>query len=169
MSEPADVLELRPSLWAAASTFARVASYLGISLLAPVLVAVFLGRSALIASFLLAELSLAAVLPASIFILIPAVRLAFTKYSLDEDGVRVHSDLVSRNDQRVPWEKVTVLQQHRSIVDRLAGIENLDVVAYGARGTTLRLVGLRDVDAVRRLASRRMREAASVEALFRSD
>lgn len=162
-------LVLRPSLWAAASTFARVAGYLGLALLAPVMVAIFAGRSSALAAIILAEFSLLAVLPAAAALLVPAIRLAFTKYHLDDDGVRVHSDLISRNDQRVPWEKVTVLQQRRSLVDRLAGIDNLHVVAYGARGTTLHLVGLRNVKPVRDFAAQRMRESASVESLLRND
>lgn len=166
---PPTSMVLKPSLWAAASTFARVIGSIALALLAPFLVAVFLGRSGLLASIILAEFSLLAVLPAAAALLVPAIRLAFTRYDLDEEGVRVHSDLVSRNDQRVSWEKVTVLQQRRSLVDRLAGIDNLHVVAYGARGTTLHLVGLRDVATVRQFAARKMRDAASVDALFRSD
>lgn len=162
-------LVLKPSLWAAASTFARVAGYLGLALLAPILAAIFLGRSSALAAIVLAEFSLIAVLPAAAALLVPAIRLAFTRYHLDAEGVRVHSDLISRNDQRVPWEKVTVLHQRRSLVDRIAGIDTLDVVAYGARGTTLHLVGLRDITTVRQFAAQKMRDSASVEALFRND
>lgn len=162
-------LRVKPSLRAAASTFARVASYLLVAAAAPLLVAVLAGRSGVLAAIVLAEFSFFAVVPAAAALLIPAVRLAFTRYDLDEDGVRVHSDLVSRSDQRVPWDKVTLLVQRRSLIDRILGISSIDVVAYGTRGTTLHLVGLHDPAAVRTFAAQRMLQAASVQSLFRND
>lgn len=166
---PAETLHLRPSLLAAVSSFAKVAGYVLLVVAAPTLVALLAGRSGLLAAVLLAELSFLALLPAMAAVLVPAVRIAFTRYELDADGVRVHSSLIARSDQRVPWEKVTLLVQRRGLADRVLGISSLDVVAYGTRGATLHLVGLRDPRPVREWASARMREAASVEALFRND
>jgi uncharacterized membrane protein YdbT with pleckstrin-like domain len=92
-----------------------------------------------------------------------------TRYELDAEGVRVRSSVIARSEERVAWEKVTLLVHRRGLVDRVLGIEALDVVAYGVRGTTLRLVGLRDARPLRDYAARHMRESASVAALFDND
>lgn len=161
---------LKPSLLAAASVLAKVAAFLAFVLTVPIVVAL-LGGTGLeaLAAILIAETSLFAVLPALVGILIPAVRLLATTYELDGDGVRVRSSIIARSDQRVPWEKVTLLLQHRSLVDRVLGIASVTIVAYGAHGATLRLVGLRDPAPVRDYAARKMRESASVASLFTND
>ncbi len=101
----------------------------------------------------------------------PVVQLAFTRYDVDEDGIRIRMQIFSKSEQRVSWEKVTSLYTRRGIVDRVLGIEKLDVVAYGEKGTTFHLIGLRRQQAnwLRNEASRRMREAATVESLFHND
>jgi uncharacterized membrane protein YdbT with pleckstrin-like domain len=167
---PEPGISLKPSLRAAASVFAKVVAFLAFVLTVPVIVALLggTGMEALVA-ILIAETSLFAVLPAIIGILIPAVRLFATTYDLDGEGVRVRSSIIARSDQRVPWEKVTLLMQHRSLVDRVLGIASVTIVAYGAHGATLRLVGLRDPAPVRDYAARKMRESASVASLFTND
>lgn len=168
-AEPA-ALTLKPSLRAAASTFAKVVGVLALAFAVPVLVAWVSGSGAdVLASILAAQFGFAAALPAALTLLVPALRLAATRYDLDLEGVRVRSSIIARSDQRVPWEKVTLLVHRRTLVDRLLGIETLTVVAYGLRGATLQLVGLRDAAVVRDFAARRMRASASVASLFAND
>lgn len=167
---PRPALAVKPSLRAAASTFAKVVALVAFLFALPIVVAFLSGNGlAIVGSVLLAEFSLFAMLPAIAGLLLPAIRLYATRYELDEDGVRVHSSIVARSDQRVTWDKVTLLVQHRSLIDRALGIESLAIVAYGARGTTLQLVGLRDAAPLRAFAARKMRESASVDALFAND
>jgi uncharacterized membrane protein YdbT with pleckstrin-like domain len=169
-SPPPPGLALKPSLRAAASVFAKVVAFIAFVLAVPIFVALLGGTGAeALAAILIAETSLFAVLPALAGILLPAIRLLATTYELDDEGVRVRSSIIARSDQRVPWEKVTLLVQHRSLVDRVLGIQTLTVVAYGAHGATLRLVGLRDPAPVRDYAARKMRASASVASLFTND
>lgn len=163
-------LSLKPSLRAAASTFAKVLALAAFVLTVPFVGALLSGEGlAVLAAFLLAEFGFLAMLPAFAGLLLPAVRLWATRYELDAEGVRVHSSIVARSDQRVTWDKVTLLVQSRSLIDRALGIESVAIVAYGARGTTLHLVGLRDAAPVRDFAARHMRRSASVAALFAND
>lgn len=167
---PEPGLRIKPSLRAAASIFAKVAGLVLFLVTLPVVVAVLAGSgAALLGAFLAAQFGLVAMVPAFIGLLVPAVRLLGTRYELDEAGVRVHSSIIARQEQRVTWDKVTLLLQRRSLVDRVLGIESVSVVAYGVRGTTLDLVGLRNAAPVRAYAARRMRESASVAALFDND
>lgn len=107
--------------------------------------------------------------PALFALLAPAVQIMFTRYVIDDDGIRVTVQFLSKNESRVNWPKVTAITHKRTVVDRIFGIERLDIVAYGERGTTLRLVGLRDAPQLRDLAAKKMREHATVEALFSND
>lgn len=97
------------------------------------------------------------------------LKVGFTRYVLDQDGIHVRTRLLSTQEQRVPWEKVTAVRQARSIFDSLLGVERLDVIAYGERGATLHLVGLRDAAPLRDLVAQRMRHSASLESLLRRD
>lgn len=101
--------------------------------------------------------------------LAPALQLAFTRYILDDEGIRERVQLLSRSDKRVRWDKVTALQHRRTFVDRILQIERVDVVAYGSRGTTLHLVGLRRAPYIRGLVARQMRAQASVSGMLRND
>lgn len=101
--------------------------------------------------------------------LVPAFQLAFTRYIIDEEGIKVKVQILQKTEHRVQWEKVTALLHRRTLIDRVLGIERLDIIAYGERGTTLKLVGLRHAAPLRDLVARRMRETASVERLFEND
>ena len=167
---PEPGLSLKPSLRAAASVFVKLVAFLAFVMALPVLVAVLSGSSlGFLTGILVAETSLLAVLPAVAGLVLPAIRLMATQYDLDGEGVRVRSSVIARSDQRIPWEKVTLLRQQRSLVDRALGIQTVTIVAYGAQGATLDLVGLRDPAPVRDYAARKMRESASVDALFAND
>ncbi len=99
----------------------------------------------------------------------PAIQLAFTRYVLDDEGVRERVQLLSKTERRVPWEKVTALRHRHTILDRVFGIGRVEVVAYGERGATIHLLGLRHPDHLRGLVARRMRASASVDRLLGND
>jgi uncharacterized membrane protein YdbT with pleckstrin-like domain len=161
-------LVIRPSLWAGLEAVAHLLAQLApvlLSFLIPYVVFGVVERDA--TPFLFLEnLDLGFGL---LLALGPAVRVAFTRYTLDDEGIRVRSTFLSKSDQHVAWEKITALRHRRTVLGWLVGIETLEVVAYGKKGTSLRLVGLRDAALLRDQVARRMRSTASVAALFRND
>lgn len=167
-------LVVRPSLWAALGRSVTVFGVL-LALMVPALLAVFLGVQTDDPTepdgrgvFALVDFSLTLLIPV-LAALTPAVQLVFTRYVLDDEGIRERVQLLSRTERRVPWEKVTALRHRVTLLDRLFGLGRVDVVAYGERGTTIRLVGLRHAPHLRGLVARRMLESASVERLFGND
>lgn len=163
-----ETLVLRPSLLAAVDVVAKVFGVLagfGLPLLLPLL----LEGGIVSLTALLLGLGALDLYPALLVAFLPAVRLAFTRYTLDEEGVQVHTQILATSHKRVPWEKVTALRHRRTLVDAVLGIERIDVIAYGERGATLRLVGLRGAGPVRDRIAAHMRASATVEALLRSD
>ncbi|MGB0653310.1 MAG: PH domain-containing protein [Thermoplasmatota archaeon] len=101
--------------------------------------------------------------------LIPAVQLLFTRYTVDEEGIRVQVQILSRSEHRVQWDKVTAITHRRTLFDRLFGIERLDIIAYGERGATVHLQGLRQAAWLRDLAAQQMRRTATVSNLLLND
>lgn len=167
-------LVVRPSLWAALERSVTVFGVL-LALMVPALVAIFFGGDADDPErmqgrgiFALLDFSLTLLIPL-LAALTPAVQLIFTRYILDDEGIRERVQLLSRTERRVQWDKVTALRHRVTIMDRLLGMGRVDVVAYGERGTTIRLVGLRHAPQLRGFVARRMRESASVERLFGND
>lgn len=169
-------LVVRPSLRAAAERFLVLFSVLlGIAL--PLIITV------LVRQYLdpevdpwpmyagpLASLQLgASILVPLLASLAPAVQIAFTRYVFDDEGIREKVQILSRSEKRVRWEKVTALLHRRTMLDRLLGIERLDIVAYGERGTTLHLVGLREARPLRALVAQQMRRQATVRHLMAND
>lgn len=167
---PAEARVIRPSLWAALEAAGRLVGQL-LPILVPLATSIFFGFDPGAGSrpFFLALYERVEFYAAFFLLVVPLARVALTRYVVDGDGLRVSSSLLQRSDQRVPWDKVTALRHKRSLIGALVGIETLEVVAYGRKGTTLRLVGLRDAAELRSLVARRMRETASVTALVRND
>ncbi len=99
----------------------------------------------------------------------PAVQLAFTRYTMDDEGLREEVSILSRTQRRVTWDKVTALRHHRTILDRVLGLERLEVIAYGERGATIRLIGLRDAAPLRNEVAQRMRSHADIGRLLAND
>lgn len=166
-----DALVVRPSLWAILQRLVEV--FLALLPLAVSLAVALLAqgggdlaRDGPLLILLLENLQFALVL---LVAFAPAVQVAFTRYTFDAEGIRVRTQVLQKSDHRVPWEKVTALRHRRTLLDRLLGLGRLDVIAYGEKGTVLRLVGLRDDGALRDLVARRMRETASVAALVGND
>lgn len=167
---------MRPSLRAATGQMLTVIAYL-VMLGIPSLVVgrlaagnLDLSPEALVGLLLAAVgLALAGLYPILIAVVAPFLQLGFTRYVLDQDGIHVRTRILASKEQRVPWEKVTSVTHRRSVFDSVLGIERLDVVAYGARGTTLHLVGLRNAASLRNLVALRMRQSASFESFLRRD
>lgn len=159
---------LRPSLWAAVDVMAKVFGVFG-SIALTIAVPALLAGEPVAAGTLFVGVQAFSVYPAIAAAFIPAVQLAFTRYVVDDEGITVRTQILSKSEKRVTWEKVTALHQKRSVIDVLFGIERLDIIAYGERGATLHLVGLRDASPLRDHVSQAMRRSATVEALFRGD
>lgn len=167
---PAQPMVIRPSLRAALERF-FIALGAVLGLLVPAMVATFLfgPQDAGVAGALgLLDTTFTFGIPIAVS-LFPAIQLAFTRYVLDEDGIREHVQIFTKTEKRVAWEKVTALQHHRTALDRILGIERLEVIAYGERGTTVKMVGLTQAPALRDLVAKQMRKQASVARLFSND
>lgn len=161
-------MTLKPSLRAAMDAPVKVLGAVT-SVLLPVVIPAAIEGESIGAAVFFFGIEAFALYPALAAALVPAVQLAFTTYTFEEDGLVVRTQILARSERRVPWEKVTALRHRRTLLDVVFRIERLDVIAYGERGTTLRLVGLRDAAPLRSLVARRMRETSTVEALLRSD
>lgn len=166
---PSAELEARPSLWAALDVPFKALGTLAAFLLPAVVTGGFVAGDPFAALSLFVILELVQVVPAFLLAFAPAVRILFTRYSIDDEGVRVTTQVLARQDARVAWEKVTAIRHRVTLIDRLFGIQRVDIIAYGERGTTLRLVGLRDAKRVRDLAAAKMRQHASLGALLSGD
>ncbi len=99
----------------------------------------------------------------------PAVQLAFTRYVFDDEGIRERVQIFSKTERRVEWSKVTALRHRHTVLDRVFRLGRVDVIAYGERGTTIRLVGLKRPEVLRNLVAGKMLSTASVEQLFQND
>lgn len=107
--------------------------------------------------------------PFLVFAFAPAIRLMFTRYVVDAEGIRSRTQVLSVTESRISWDKVTAIQYRRTLMDRVLGLERLSIIAYGERGATLRLVGLRNAKELRNLTAQKMREHATAEAIFSND
>lgn len=161
--------QTRPSLLAALDVPFKAFGTVAI-LAAPFFItgAVISGRPGTFAS-LFTLFELLQIAPAFLVAFAPAVRIVFTRYLIDDEGIRVHVQVLAKSESRVAWDKVTAIRHRVTLVDRILGIQRVDIIAYGERGTTLRLVGLRDAARLRDLAAKKMRGHASLGALLRSD
>lgn len=160
--------ELRPNLLAAVDTLGKVLGAAAAFAL-PVIVPALLLGEAVAAGALFAFSQLVGLYPALVAAAFPAINLAFTRYHLDEEGIRIRTQFLQKSEKRVAWEKITAVRHRRTVWDVLTGLERIDVVAYGERGATLHLVGLKDAATVRNRIALRMRESATVDALIRGD
>ncbi len=162
------MIQTRPSMRAAVDQGVKVLGLFA-TLLVPVAIGLLAqGRPAAAIATLIAG-QVTSLYPAMIAAALPALRLYFTRYAIDDDGVRVTTNLLAKSDQRIPWEKVTAIRHRRTVLDAILGITRVDVIAYGRRGATLHLVGLQDGRGVRQEVARRMRSACSVDALTGRD
>ncbi len=162
------ITELRPNLLAAVDIIGKVLGTVA-AFLMPVIIPALIQGKALAAGAIFAFGQIASLYPALIAAAFPAVNLAFTRYVVEDDGIRIRTQFLQKTDRRVPWEKVTAVRHRRTIWDVLVGLERIDVIAYGERGTTLHLVGLRNAAPVRDHIARKMRESSTVDALLRGD
>lgn len=171
LETPDAPIELRPSLLAAFDVAAKLA-FLVLAAALPLLIGLaFSGDLRVFLAGIVAAVlgGTTGLVYAGIAAFAPLVQLAFTRYIIEPDGIRVRTQILSKTERRVQWEKITMLHHRRSVVDRVFGLDRLDVIAYGARGTTLHLVGLRGAAGLRDLVARRMREHAAVGGRFGDD
>lgn len=174
-----DAVVVRPSLRAAVERFLTVFSAL-FALAVPFLI-IFAIRSAtgtdpdvdprpvqFFGAFAVLDVLMSFIIPA-VLSLAPAVQIGFTRYVFDDEGIRERVQVLARTERRVRWDKVTALHHRRTLLDRALGIERLDVVAYGERGTTLHLVGLREAAHLRGIVARQMRREATIGHLVAND
>lgn len=166
---PRPVLEGRPSLLAALDVPFKALATLA-ALVLPVFIATALMTGEPVNTMRhLRLIDLFQIAPAFLLAFAPAVRLAFTRYHIDEEGVRVRAQVLARSESRVSWDKVTAIRHRITLVDRLLGLQRIDIIAYGERGATLHLVGIRNARILRDLAAKRMREHTTAGHMVSND
>lgn len=88
------------------------------------------------------------VVPEAVFILQrfgkALVEVLFAEYVVTDHRVYAATAFLKRTVQVVPFEKITNLVLRRTLFERLLGVAEVRVVAYGQRGTEIRMRGLRD-------------------------
>lgn len=164
--------EVRPSLWAAADVPLRFLGSLFLLFLPFGVVGLSLSQSnpgGALGTFLIGTITIYEIAPALIVPFLPALRILFTRYIVTNDEILIYTQILSKTERRIPWDKVTTVRQSITILDRLVGTARLNVSAYGLRGTTFHLVGLRDVDVLRNIIARKMRRNATIDALMSAD
>ncbi len=100
----------------------------------------------------------------------PAMQVLFTRYTIDDDGVHEEVTILNKTQRRIAWEKVTALRHRRTVIDRILGIQRVDVIAYGERGATIHLIGLRDnASTIRNHVAKQMRTNVDLGRLLSND
>jgi uncharacterized membrane protein YdbT with pleckstrin-like domain len=163
------IVEGRPSLLAALDVPFKAIGTVALLILPFIITAALIRGEPVTSLRDLPTLELMQLAPAFLLAFAPAIRLAFTRYRIDEEGVQVHSQVLSRTESRVAWDKVTAIRHRITLVDRVLGLQRIDIIAYGERGTTLHLVGMRNVRLLRDLAAQRMREHTTAGHLVSND
>ena len=120
-----------------------------------------------------ATFAVAVLVPEAIFILQRTgraiVEVLFTEYVWTDRRLYATTAFLSRKTNVLPFEKITNLQIRRSLFERMLGVAEVRVVAYGVRGTELRLRGLRDPAPLFSGLSADVKAHASLEALLARD
>lgn len=116
-----------------------------------------------------------------VFVLLPAATILvertgralidvyFTEYVVTDHRVYATTAFFKRTVKVVPFEKVTNLELRRGLFERLLGVGEVVVVAYGQKGTELRLRGLLDPTPVLHSLAHEVRSHSSIEHLLASD
>lgn len=97
------------------------------------------------------------------------IQVSFTRYTLTTERIYTRTEFLSTDLKVVPYEKISQLQLRRSLFDRLFGLTELGVRAYGAEEGHLRLRGLPDPLPLYGVCRERLRVHNSTPALLRSD
>lgn len=93
----------------------------------------------------------------------------FTAYTLTDHRLLASSSLFTRETTSVPLDQVSAIEQRRGPIDALLGLDTLVVSAYGERGTSVAIPGLREVDRLRSELSKAAVATASPRWLLRGD
>lgn len=156
---------IKPNLLASVDTIVKVLGVFAFFALPAVLAAILSGSPLLVGALFLNAQAIS-LIPAIGGAFLPAIRLLFTTYTLSDEGIQTRMDLLGQQTVRVRWEKVTSVEHHCTIVDRILGLERITVSAYGERGTTLHLIGLRQAGWIRDLASEKMAKSPNFSSLL---
>ena len=97
------------------------------------------------------------------------IHVAFTEYALTNERIYTRTEFISTDLRVVPYERVTLLFVRRNLMERILGIAQVHVRAYGDVEQQLRLRGLRDPWPLFRLAREGLRVHNTADAIVRSD
>lgn len=97
------------------------------------------------------------------------INVAFTEYAFTNERIYTRTEFLSTDLRVVPYERVTLVLVRRSLMERLLGIAQVHVRAYGDVEQQLRLRGLRDPWPLFRVAREGLRRHNTADAIIRSD
>ena len=97
------------------------------------------------------------------------IHVTFTEYALTSDRIYTRTEFLSTDLRVVPYERVTMLLVRRNLMERMLGIAQVHVRAYGDTEQQVRLRGLRDPWPIFRDAREGMRRHNNADAIVRSD
>jgi uncharacterized membrane protein YdbT with pleckstrin-like domain len=97
------------------------------------------------------------------------IHVAFTEYAFTNERIYTRTEFVSTDLRVVPYERVTIFFVRRTLMERILGIAEVRVRAYGDVEQQLRLRGLRDPWPLFRLTREGLRRHNNADAIVRSD
>lgn len=109
-----------------------------------------------------------------LFYLVPRIgvawiHVAFTEYTLTTDRIYVRTEFITADLKTVPYEKVSLVRIRRGLFQRLLGVTEVSVRAYGAEEGHVRLRGLVDPVAAFQTCRDQIRVHNTAASLVRSD
>jgi uncharacterized membrane protein YdbT with pleckstrin-like domain len=167
--------QLRPSsrlLWA---EILQAVTVVGLTLLIPFVIAESLsGLTGEPASEFAAATFGASAIGAELLFLGPRIirawiQVTFTEYTLTNERIYARTEFLSTDLRVIPYERVTLILVRRNLVERLFGIAQIHVRAYGDVQQQVRLRGLRDPWPFYGWARDGLRRHNTAEAVIRSD
>lgn len=97
------------------------------------------------------------------------IHVAFTEYAFTRERIYTRTEFFSTDLRVVPYERVTLVLVRRNLMERILGIAQVHVRAYGDVEQQLRLRGLRDPWPLFRLTREGMRRNNTADGIVRSD
>lgn len=97
------------------------------------------------------------------------IQVTFTEYAFTNERIYTRTEFLSTDLRVVPYERVTLVFVRRNLMERLLGIAQVHVRAYGDVEQQLRLRGLRDPWPLFRLTREGLRRNNTADGIVRSD
>lgn len=92
----------------------------------------------------------------------PLVKAQFTKYEIDEDGVKITYHFLSKTSQKFSYDKITYALINENIFDRLVGTKNIKLYSVGSEHS-LKLRYIREKNIVNKIKNALYEESSNLK------